>query len=143
MMVKAQVLELSLQMACEEGYDKEGRVVTPGDIYYNDLAGFALHNCTFYECVKCKEPYFGGMQDCMQAMQSENSLKKEDLFCKKCMTEELGFGKAMCEQHGNEFVDWKCMFCCSIALFICAAGTGNYCTPCHNDAMAGRLSVKT
>ena len=60
-MVKAQVLELSLQMACEEGYDKTGRVVTEGDIYYNDLAGFAMHNCTFYECVKCKEPYFGGM----------------------------------------------------------------------------------
>lgn len=41
----------------------------------------------------------------------------------------------MCDKHGNEFVDWKCMFCCSIALFICAGGTGNYCTPCHNDAM--------
>ena len=48
-------------MACEEGYDKTGRVVTEGDIYYNDLAGFALHNCTFYECFKCKEPYYGGM----------------------------------------------------------------------------------
>ena len=64
-------------------------------------------------------------------------------MCKKCMTKELGFGKSMCEAHGNEFVDWKCMFCCSIALFICAGGTGNYCTPCHNDAMAGRLKVKT
>ena len=49
----------------------------------------------------------------------------------------------MCEKHGNEFVDWKCLFCCSLATFICAGGTGHYCTPCHNDAMAGRLSVKT
>ena len=35
------------------------------------------------------------------------------------------------------------MFCCSIALFICTGGTGNYCTPCHNDAMAGNLNPKT
>lgn len=34
------------------------------------------------------------------------------------------------------------MFCCSVALFICSGGTGNYCTPCHNDAMAGRLNPK-
>ena len=68
-------------------------------------------------------------------MQSENNLKKEDLFCRKCMTEELGFGQDMCEQHGNEFVDWKCMFCCSIALFYCGGGSLKFCTPCHNDAM--------
>mmetsp|Transcript_10738 Transcript_10738/g.13414 ORF Transcript_10738/g.13414 Transcript_10738/m.13414 type:complete len:90 (-) Transcript_10738:416-685(-) len=83
------------------------------------------------------------MMDCLQAMQTEDKLKKEDLKCKRCLTKELDWGKAMCEKHGNEFVDWKCMYCCSIALFICAGGTGNYCTPCHNDAMAGRLSVKT
>jgi hypothetical protein len=96
-----------------------------------------MHNCTFYECFKCKDFYFGGMQDCMQAMQSENNTNKEDLLCKHCTTEALGFGKSMCDKHGNEFVDWKCMFCCSIALFYCAGGTGHYCTPCHNDAMNG------
>ena len=141
--MKIQVTELSLQMAIEEGYDKAGRVCDPNDYYYNKLAEFAMKNCTFYECYKCKDPYFGGMEDCQQAMQSENNLKKEDLLCKRCSIEELGLGRAMCEKHGNEFVDWKCMFCCSIALFICSGGTGNYCTPCHNDAMAGRLNVKT
>ena len=54
--------------AIEEGYDREGRVVTEGDIYFNDLAGFAQHNCAFYLCNKCEKPYFGGMQDCGQAM---------------------------------------------------------------------------
>jgi len=76
-------------------------------------------------------------------MQSEDNLKKEDLLCKKCISKTLDWGKAMCEPHGNEFVDWKCMYCCSIALFICTGGTGNYCTPCHNDAMAGRLNPTT
>ena len=130
-------------MAIEEGYDKTGRVVTDGDLYYNDLTGFAMHNCTFYECFKCKIPYFGGMEDCMQAMKSENSLKKEDLLCRKCMTEELGYGKAMCNLHGNEFIDWKCMYCCSIALFICCGGRENFCTPCHNNAMAGKKEIKS
>ena len=74
-------------MAIEEGYDKTGRVVTEGDMYYGRLEEFALKNCTFYECHKCKQPYFGGMEDCLQAMQSENALNKEELFCKKCMTE--------------------------------------------------------
>ncbi len=63
--LKALVLELSLQMAIEEGLDKSGRVVTEGDIYFGKLAEFAMHNCTFFECNSCKEPYYGGMQDCM------------------------------------------------------------------------------
>lgn len=141
--LKALVLELSLQMAKEEGLDKSGRVVTEGDIYFGKLAEFAMHNCTFFECYGCNEPYYGGMQDCMQAMQAENSLKKEQLLCRVCLVKELGLGKQMCDKHGNEFVDWKCMYCCSIALFICTGGTGNYCTPCHNDAMAGKLNPKT
>ena len=49
----------------------------------------------------------------------------------------------MCEKHGNEFVDWKCMYCCSIALFFCGGGGGKFCTPCHNDAMNGGPKVRT
>ena len=43
----------------------------------------------------------------------------------------------MCEKHGNEFIDYKCMYCCSIALFICCKGRYYFCTPCHNDIMNG------
>ena len=91
--VKMEVLTSSILMAVEEGYDKTGRVVTEGDIYHNQLADFALHNCTFFECFDCKRPYFGGMMDCMQAMQSEEKLKKEDLLCKKCVSKSLDWGK--------------------------------------------------
>ena len=94
-----------------------------------------MHNCTYYECNKCTKPYFGGMQDCEQALAAENSIKKEDLVCKPCGLKSLGFGNAMCEKHGNEFIDYKCMYCCSIALFICGRGQHYFCTPCHNDAM--------
>lgn len=135
---KLTVLQLSIEMVKQEGLDKEGRVVTKGDIYYKDLAGFALHNCTFFECFECKEPYYGGMLDCMEAMQNEN-IRPQDLLCKACLPRQLDWGSAMCELHGNEFIDWKCMTCCNIALFVCFGGTGHYCTPCHNDVMAGLL----
>ena len=119
------------------GLDKEGRVVTEGDIYHNDLTGFAVHNCAFYQCAQCDKPYFGGMEDCSQAMQTENTKTKEDLLCDPCAYEELGLGKEVCDKHGNEFCDWKCMYCCSVALFYCCGGEYKFCTPCHNDAMNG------
>ena len=43
----------------------------------------------------------------------------------------------MCKKHGNEFIDFKCMYCCSIGLFICVKGRYYFCQPCHNDAMNG------
>ena len=78
----------------------------------------------------------------MQAMVSDDNLKKEELLCKTCLTESLGFGEAMCKTHGNEFIDWKCMYCCSIAVFYCVSGRYTFCTPCHNDIMAGTLKDK-
>jgi len=84
------------------------------------------------------------MQDCLQAMQNEEELKREDLLCKKCQSKRsLDWGVTDCEEHGNEFIDWKCMFCCSVALFFCAGGQYTFCTPCHNNAMASDLETKT
>ena len=79
-------MKLSTETAIKEGLDKEGRVVTEGDFYYGKLAEYALHVCTFYECSKCKEPYFGGMQDCAEAMEAENAeeSKEDELLCKTC-----------------------------------------------------------
>ncbi|GJP38579.1 hypothetical protein CLOM_g23019 [Closterium sp. NIES-68] len=40
-------------------------------------------------------------------------------------------GKPCTSNHGQESVQFKCRFCCSIATFICGGST-HYCTPCHN-----------
>ena len=102
--------------------------MTEGDIYYGKLAEYALHQCTFYECFKCKIPFFGGMQDCAQALESENAKDKkpENILCQTCSvkerSKELGYGQMMCKKHGNEFIDWKCMRCCSMAVFFCVGG---------------------
>ena len=66
---KARIMGLAVQMATEEGYDRAGRVVTQGDQYFGKLTDFAMHNCSIYECYRCKEPYFGGMEDCQRNMQ--------------------------------------------------------------------------
>lgn len=111
--------------------------MTPGDIYFGKLEEYAMHFCTFYDCHECNEPYFGGMKDCEQAMQSEEKTRKEDLLCKTCAWSKLGLGSNMCEKHGNEFIDFKCMYCCSVGLFMCSQGRNYFCQSCHNDAMNG------
>ena len=130
---KKQIEKDAVQAAKDEGYHKEGRVVDPNDFYFGKLKEFALHNCTFYECFDCKKPFFGGMQDCEAALASEDSTSKEELKCKACKEK----GMKICKKHGNEFIDRKCMFCCSLAQFICCRGRFYFCQPCHNDAMNG------
>ena len=49
----------------------------------------------------------------------------------------------MCEVHGNEFIDFKCMFCCSIALFVSHGGKKFDCEPCIHNALDGGRKVMT
>ena len=55
----------------------------------------------------------------------------------------MGFGQKVCDKHGTDFIDWKCMRCCSMAVFFCVGGTMTFCTPCHNDAMASQNNIRT
>lgn len=58
------VIQKALERAKHEGLDKDPRLKTLGDVYYNKLQDFALYKLAYYSCFKCKEPYFGGMKDC-------------------------------------------------------------------------------
>lgn len=83
---------MAIEKAIEGGFDKTGRVVTEGDYYFGKLDQFAMKNCTFYECYECKVPFFGGMQDCEQALNQEENMTKESLLCKQCKSKQLGAG---------------------------------------------------
>ena len=48
----------------------------------------------------------------------------------------LNFYYQLCQHHGAEFVEYKCRYCCSLAVFFCF-GTTHFCNRCHDDA--GRL----
>ena len=80
------------------------------------------------------------MQDCAQALESESNEAAKKM-CKSCKLQKSGYGQASCKKHGYEFVDWKCMRCCSMAVFFCGGGSYTFCTPCHNDAMAGKHTI--
>jgi E3 ubiquitin-protein ligase MYCBP2 len=111
----------------------------PGKPFHNDPDGYAEHIYSFYECFQCKKPYFGGEKRCADGLgnddddQPPNIEKKAELQrCAACS----GLN-ATCGIHGNDFIEFKCRFCCSLATFFCG-GKCHYCTPCHD--MAGTLT---
>jgi hypothetical protein len=103
------------------------------DFYFGKPQEFANHRCAFYLCHGCDKPYFGGLIDCEQEMNAleQAERKKEDLLCQDCLVKELGVGERSCAEHGTRFIDWKCMFCCSLAVFHCF-GIAYMCNECHN-----------
>ena len=56
--------KIALDVAKNQGLDKDERLTRPGDHYEGDLLKLAMHNCAFYQCYDCEKPYFGGMVDC-------------------------------------------------------------------------------
>lgn len=116
------MLEQMDQLAKEEAFDPE--------------------QVTIYNCHKCQKVYCGGKNDFDGAVRE--SMGPEVFLCQKCSEIELGYGKEMCDLHGNEFCDFKCSFCCSIALFVIDHGNTLFCQPCFNDHMEKKTTeVKT
>lgn len=132
--LKRIVEEQALVCAEQQGILLDERVTTNvDDFYYGKPQEYANHRCSFYLCHGCKKPYFGGLIDCEQEMAAaeQRETKKEDLLCQECLLKELGLGVRKCKEHGIDSIDWKCMYCCSIALY-CCWGTNYFCRPCHD-----------
>ena len=130
---KRRIEEMAIEEASYAGLKLSPQLKDPDDPYFNDWPRLAINSCTYYECFSCKEPYFGGMINCRQTMREERNIKKENLRCNKCLSEELGFGQFSCDIHGDKFIDYKCRFCCNIALYVCFNGT-HFCHSCHLKA---------
>lgn len=105
-----------------EGFDWKEGVVRGDD---DSLAKFMLEKTTLYNCNECGKIYYGGLFD--DAGRARENKNRQNFLCKTCAEDYLGYGKEICEIHGNEFVDWKCKNCCSIALFVCDNGTDFTC----------------
>jgi E3 ubiquitin-protein ligase MYCBP2 len=112
-----------------DGMLKDDRLVTPGSPYYQNKEMYALHSFAFYKCFKCKEAYFGGRRNCEQN-QVENRDPAE-MICFDCGD----VPKVACKYSKKhaEFHEWKCRYCCSIAIWFCW-GTTHFCEPCHQKA---------
>jgi E3 ubiquitin-protein ligase MYCBP2 len=73
-----------------------------------------MFKLAYYMCFKCTKPYFGGMKDCLVNANEKVAFNPEELVCGVCVAESLG-GEANCKTHGNDYIEYKCRFCCSIA----------------------------
>lgn len=56
-----------------EGLDKSERVTKEGEEFYNKLEEFALFKLEYYQCHKCKLPYYGGMRDCAAGIRQQEA----------------------------------------------------------------------
>ena len=53
------------------------------------------------------------------------------MICPNCS--DVGKGLKECKKHGKDFIEFKCRYCCSLALWFCW-GTTHFCEPCHKKA---------
>lgn len=127
--------EIVKSKACErskfEGLEDEDRVTDPASIYYNKVEEYALHRYCYYLWYECKIPYFGGLNDCAGGV-ADNEFDEKELVWGKWASKNLD-GKATCEKHQEEYIEFKCRFCCNIALWFCG-GTTHFCEPCHSNS---------
>lgn len=67
-LLKTKIETQVLKVAENQGLLQDARLSTPGDAFFEKPLEFALYKCSFYECGKCVEPFFGGLVDCEQEM---------------------------------------------------------------------------
>ena len=114
----------AMKIARSQQIDKDPRLSTPGDHYFGNPVKLAEAKVSFYMCSLCDKPYFGGLIDCEQEQGMQDTTRREDLICRICLMKEMSIGSTKCKNgHGDQFIDWKCQWCCSVAIFNCAGGT--------------------
>lgn len=123
------VKEKALQRLRLLSLEKCEAVTSPTSPFYGNPSGYALHRFSFYRCYKCKTPYFGGDKIC-EADQQAREFNPKDLVCGRCC-DLTGINE--CPDHGREYIEYKCRFCCSIAVWFCW-GTTHFCDACHQNA---------
>lgn len=130
-----------------EGLDRNEAVTSPGGRFFNDTAGFAMERYAYYVCCKCKKSYYGGEARCdveaggarlddedeegaaAVVNHDYNDYDPNELVCGGCSDVSRA---QMCPKHGTDFLEYKCRYCCSVAVYFCF-GTTHFCNPCHDD----------
>ncbi|XP_042586717.1 E3 ubiquitin-protein ligase MYCBP2 isoform X12 [Cyprinus carpio] len=112
-----------------EGLHKSEAITTSGARFYNNPAGFAMNRYAYYVCYKCKKAYFGGEARCDAEAGQGDDYDPRELICGACSDVSRA---QMCSKHGTDFLEYKCRYCCSVAVFFCF-GTTHFCNACHDD----------
>jgi hypothetical protein len=96
----------------------------PFSVYYRNPIRYGNEQLNYYPCAKCSRPYFGGLRRCQDVNREEPN--RDDLVCGGCSA-----GSAVCDKHGNQYMEWKCKYCCNAAVWYCW-GTTHFCELCHS-----------
>ncbi|XP_074650729.1 E3 ubiquitin-protein ligase MYCBP2-like [Tubulanus polymorphus] len=111
-----------------EGLHKAEAITGAGGRYWNDPAGYAMDRYAYYVCYKCKKAYYGGEARCDEQLEGGDDYDQTELVCGGCSDVSRA---QMCPKHGTDFLEYKCRYCCSVAVFFCF-GTTHFCNPCHD-----------
>ncbi|XP_071950592.1 E3 ubiquitin-protein ligase MYCBP2-like isoform X2 [Antedon mediterranea] len=125
--LKQDVKRKALMRLEYEGLNKCEAITTPGARFHHDPAGFAINRYAYYVCFKCKKAYYGGEARCDEGGAQEYD--PAELVCGGCSDVSRA---QMCPKHGTDFLEYKCRYCCSVAVFFCF-GTTHFCNACHDD----------
>jgi len=68
----------------------------------------------------------GGAQAAVEGGERDG---RDELMCGSCSAKACGM-EASCPRHSDQYVEFKCRFCCSIATFFCFGHT-HFCEKCH------------
>ena len=136
-----EICQMALKRLSFEGLDKDPKLTNPKSKWYGQKLEFALKRLSYYMCYVCKKPYFAGRRECGDGpgVNNDNPNKiydPKDLVCGKDANLKNVAGKTSCNKHGNEFIEYKCRFCCKIASWFCW-GTTHFCEDCHSRQCAG------
>ncbi|XP_076065953.1 MYC binding protein highwire isoform X3 [Oratosquilla oratoria] len=112
-----------------EGLHRAEAIVTPGARYYEDSVAFAMDRYAYYVCFKCNKSYYGGEARCDVEAGLGDEYDPRELVCGACSDVSRA---QMCAKHGTDFLEYKCRYCCSVAVFFCF-GTTHFCNACHDD----------
>ena len=54
----------AIERGRHEGLHTNKNYLDPTYTYHNKFEEYCLYKLAYYECFKCKQPYFGGLKDC-------------------------------------------------------------------------------
>nr|CAB3264102.1 E3 ubiquitin-protein ligase MYCBP2 [Phallusia mammillata] len=123
-----EVKRKALQRLEYEGLKECESITTVGGKFYKDPTGFALNKYAYYMCCNCNKAYYGGEVRC-DAEADGNLFDPKELICGACSDVSCA---QICPKHGTDFLEYKCRYCCSVAVYFCF-GTTHFCQPCHDD----------
>ena len=93
----------------------------------DEAINYAIGKYAYYVCSGCDKAYYGGDVRC--EVDDNDCFDRAELVCGACSD----ISKAqMCAKHGTDFLEYKCRYCCSVAVFFCF-GTTHFCSACHDD----------